>query len=69
MSKPKKQNFTELLDEWMGKLIISIGAGNFRHQVSVMLQAEMQKAYDRGVADTQEKNRKAFERGVKSCDF
>ena len=41
----------ELVDYWTGYALISIGHGEFRRAISLMLQDTMTRAYKRGTSE------------------
>ena len=47
-----EMNFDELMDYWSGRMIISIGEGNFRSTIAAMIQSISHDAYQRGVDST-----------------
>lgn len=44
----KQPDLNEMINEWVGRLCIAIGKGNFRDEVSFMLQYGMNIGYDQG---------------------
>ena len=45
----KQKTYIELVDEWTGRLIVSIGTGKFRDEVALMVSSIYMESFDRGV--------------------
>jgi hypothetical protein len=44
-----QKSYIELVDEWTGRLIVSIGAGKFREEVALMVSSISMDSFDRGM--------------------
>ena len=45
----KNQDFSSMIDEWTGRLIVSIGRGKFREEVALMVSSISQDSFSRGM--------------------
>lgn len=51
MATTKLYNFDDILNDASGRLCIAIGKGNFREELSLILQQQIGLAYDRAIAN------------------